>query len=183
MLTRKAVYRDMDLCVNCKACTVACNVKHMSGSRSGESTMTLPSRNLVNTYPTGPEIRVDRVYQAFISIACMHCAEAPCIRVCPTSAIYKDPQAGITLVDTEKCIGCRGCLWVCPYGAPTFDGRGKLALCDLCIDRLREGKKTACQHTCPARAIFVGSPEEIAEIQAKKAVDRIRSGATISTNY
>ncbi|MBI4333095.1 MAG: 4Fe-4S binding protein [Chloroflexi bacterium] len=180
MITRKAVFRDMDLCVNCKACIVACNVKHMSNARPEASHIIPTSRNLLNVYPTGPEIRDDRVYQAFIGIACMHCAEAPCIKVCPTSAIYKDTASGVTLVDDEKCIGCRACIWVCPYGAPTFDGRGKMLKCDLCIDRLREGKKTACEHTCAARAIFVGTPEEIAEIQARKAVERIRSGAIIS---
>ncbi|MFC1893726.1 4Fe-4S dicluster domain-containing protein [Chloroflexota bacterium] len=174
---RKAIFRDMDACVNCKACLIACNVKHMSHRQA-----TLPlalepkGRNLINVYQCGPEIRGDQVYQSFVSIACMHCEEAPCIRVCPASAIYKDTQTSITLVDRKRCIGCKVCLWVCPYGAPSFDNDGKLVLCDLCIDRLKEGKKTACEATCPANAIFVGTPEEIAELQAKKAVRRIERG-------
>jgi Fe-S-cluster-containing dehydrogenase component len=177
MMMRKAIFRDMDACVNCKACIIACKVKHMSYPYAGLSKLAKPKgRNLINVYQSGPEIRGDRVYQSFISIACMHCEEAPCIRVCPMSAIYKHTQTSITLVDRGKCIGCKVCLWVCPYGVPSFDEAGKLVLCDLCIDRLNEGKKAACQAACPAVAIFVGTPEEVAELQAKKAVQRIERG-------
>lgn len=176
-MMRKAVFRDMDACINCKACVIACRVKHMSNPYAGLATLAEPGvRSLINVYQCGPEVRGDRVYQSFVSIACMHCEEAPCIRVCPVSAIYKDTQTSITLVDRERCIGCKVCLWVCPYGAPTFDEAGKLALCDLCIDRLKEGKKAACEAACPAAAILVGTPEEVAELQAKKAVHRIERG-------
>ena len=174
---RKAIFRDMGACVNCKACIIACKVKHMSSVYPVSLAIAeAKGRNLINIYQCGPEIRGDRVYQSFVSIACMHCEDAPCIRVCPVTAIYKDGQTSITLVDREKCIGCKVCLWVCPYGAPSFDEDGKLVLCDLCIARLREGKKTACEAACPADAIFVGSPEEIAELRAKKAAERIDRG-------
>ena len=177
-MERKSVFRDMDACVNCKACIIACKVKQMSTPYAVAPSIAEPRGvNLVWVYQSGPEIRGERVHQSFVSIACMHCADAPCIKVCPESAIYKDTQTGITLVDKELCIGCKGCLWVCPYGAPSFDESGKLVLCNLCIDRLKEGKKTACEAICQASAIFVGSPEEIAEVQAKKAVGRIEKGA------
>ncbi|MDP2643530.1 MAG: 4Fe-4S binding protein [Desulfobacterales bacterium] len=176
---RKAIYRDMEACVNCKACMIACKVKHMSYHAGPPMPAEAKGRNLVNVYPTGPEIRGGRVYQSFVSIACMHCDPAPCIKACPTSAIYKDLETGITLVDQGKCIGCKACLWVCPYGAPVFDEHGKLTLCDLCIDRLRQGKKTACEATCQAGAIFVGTPEQIGERQARKAVRRIEQSSVI----
>ena len=176
-MIRKSIFRDMDACMNCKACIIACNVKQMASSqRIPRVVSEHKGSNLLKIYQSGPEIHGDRVHQAFISIACMHCADAPCIKVCPTSAIYKDTPTGITLVDRKICIGCRLCLWVCPYGAPSFDEEGKLVLCDLCIDRLREGKKTACEATCQASAIFVGTAEEIAELRAKKAVEKIDRG-------
>ncbi len=132
--------------------------------------------NRIRTYPFGPEIRGERVHRSFVSIACMHSEDAPCIKVCPAPAIYKDAQTRITLVARECCIGWKACLWVCPYGVPSFDGDGKLALCDLYIDRLKEGKKTACEAVCQASAIFVGTPEDIAELHAKGAVERIARG-------
>ncbi|MFH1123760.1 MAG: 4Fe-4S dicluster domain-containing protein [Pseudomonadota bacterium] len=176
-MTRKSVFRDPDLCVDCKACLIACKVKHMSPPYPTSPAVSEPrGLNLIHVYQFGPVIDGAGVNQSFVTIACMHCEDAPCLRVCPTSAIYKDTPTHITMVNRDKCIGCKACLWICPYGAPSFDEDGKLALCDLCIDRLREGKKAACEATCQAMAIFIGSPEEIAELRAKKAVDRIGRG-------
>jgi Fe-S-cluster-containing dehydrogenase component len=129
--------------------------------------------NLVNIFQIGPEIGEGGVFQSFVRISCMHCVDAPCIMSCPTSAIYKDSETNITLVNRERCIGCKSCLWVCPFGAPSFDEEGKLVLCDMCIDRIKEGKKAACEAACPACAIITATAEEIAEIQAKKASKRI----------
>lgn len=87
----------------------------------------------------------------------MHCEEAACIDGCPESAIYKDDEYGATLVDRETCTGCKLCFELCPYNVPRYDADGKLALCDMCIDRLRVGEKTACEAACPAKAIFYGN--------------------------
>jgi anaerobic dimethyl sulfoxide reductase subunit B (iron-sulfur subunit) len=109
----------------------------------------------------------------------MHCEDAPCIDACPASAILRDADTDVVLVDQERCIGCKFCLWACPYGAPHFDGAGKMVKCDMCIERLGEGKPTACEAVCIARAIRVDKPEKIARIQAEKAVDRVKKEATV----
>jgi len=177
-MTRKSIFRDPNLCVNCKACLIACKVKHMWPPYTFPVAIAEPKGiNLIQVYAFGPEINGDRVHQLFIGIACMHCEDPPCIKACPSSAISKDTQTHITWVNRHRCIGCKACLWVCPFGAPTFDQDGKLVLCDLCIDRLREGKKAACEAACQTSAIFIGSPEEIAELRSKKAVKRIGTSA------
>jgi Fe-S-cluster-containing dehydrogenase component len=175
-MTRKSIFRDADLCVNCKACVIACKVKHFSPPYPNASADPEPAGlNLIHVYRFGPVIDKNHVDQSFVTIACMHCEDPPCLRVCPTSAIFKDALTHATLVNRDRCIGCKLCLWACPFGAPSFDPHGKLVLCDLCLDRLKDGKQTACEATCPSRAIFVGTPEEIAEKQARKAVERIAS--------
>ena len=181
-MNRKSIFRDPDLCVDCKACIIACKVKNAWDPHSRPVAVAEPKAlNLLWVFPTDPVFSLDgKVHQSFVGIACMHCENAPCIKVCPYSAIYKDPETKITLVDEDRCVGCKACLWVCPYGAPSFKKDGNLVLCNLCIDRLREGKKAACEAACNARAIFVGSPEEIAERQSKKAVEKIaRAGLGI----
>ena len=176
-MTRKSVFRDMDVCVNCKACIIACKVKHRFPPHTLSSTLGKKnSLNLVQIYPFGPQVRNDKVLQSFVSIACMHCEDPPCIKVCPTSAIFKDSETHITLIHQRSCIGCKACLWICPFGAPSFDESGKLILCDLCIDRLRVGKKAACEAACQTRAIFIGSPDEIAELRSRKAAQKIGAG-------
>jgi Fe-S-cluster-containing dehydrogenase component len=178
MMKRTSIFRDPDQCIDCKACIIACKVKHMWPPYNTTGAIPEPTGvNLLKVYPYGPEMGADnKVHQSFVSIACMHCEDPPCIKVCPSSAIYKDAETHITLVEAGRCIGCKACLWVCPYGAPNFSEKGKMVLCDLCIDRLRGGKKTACEATCQASAIMVGPPEEIAERLARKAVERIGRG-------
>jgi Fe-S-cluster-containing dehydrogenase component len=125
----------------------------------------------LNVVHVRSEIRNDPVISVLSgSHACTE--SAACINVCPSSAIYKDSGTGITWL-IARCLGCKACLWACPFSVPTYDEEGKLELCDLCVDRLRGGKKTACEAACQARAIFVGSPEDIKQLRAKDVVKRM----------
>ena len=173
----KAMFRDKDKCINCHTCVIACKMEHNYPPHVVFPPIAEPNGiSLIEIYQYGPEIREDKVYQYFLPLSCMHCADAPCIKACPRSAIYKDPETGYSFVDGEKCIGCKFCLWVCPYGSPSFNEDGKMELCDMCIHRLREGKKPACEAACVAGAIFTGTTEEIARLQGKKAVERLDRG-------
>jgi len=53
-----------------------------------------------------------------VSMACMHCGDAPCRNACPVTAISKSAETGIVVVDQNKCIGCGFCAWACPFNAP-----------------------------------------------------------------
>lgn len=113
----------------------------------------------------------------YFRVSCMHCEDAPCMKVCPAKAIYKGPH-GETLVDSEKCIGCHMCEKACPYGAPQFSDPDKLSYfgekaslsplraqpsplrvpgraehCTLCAHRTEKGLLPACSAACPADAI------------------------------
>ena len=171
---KKAIFFDKDKCIGCDACVIACKLKHHASPHPCQPPEAEPKGlSPVNVYHFGPVIEGDRVFQFFQPISCMHCRDAPCIDACPRAAIYSDSETGVVLVDRERCIGCKFCLWVCPYGATHFDESGKMVKCDMCIDRLRDGKPTACEAVCVARAISVGSPEEISRIQAEKAVAKV----------
>ncbi len=145
-----ALYVDTNRCMNCRACETVCKLEH--------------------DLPAGPrytmvvEIEVTRngVDKCeFLPTPCMHCGDAPCIKACPTGAIYKRAEDGIVLFDKNKCIGCRECLWACTFGVPQFGADGRMEKCTLCVHRLDEGQTTACAQACPAEAIFVGTVDEI----------------------
>jgi molybdopterin-containing oxidoreductase family iron-sulfur binding subunit len=105
------------------------------------------------------EIRTGRTASA--PVMCQHCAEPPCVDVCPTGASFKRAD-GIVLVDRHSCIGCRYCVMACPYQARSFvheplvdqkpdvpRGKGCVEGCTLCVHRLDKGQKTtACAEAC-----------------------------------
>ncbi|HMO45012.1 MAG TPA: 4Fe-4S dicluster domain-containing protein [Rubrivivax sp.] len=94
-------------------------------------------------------------------VMCQHCAEPPCVDVCPTGASFKRAD-GIVLVDRHICIGCRYCMMACPYKARSFvheplagqkpevpRGKGTVESCTLCVHRLDRGDHTtACAEAC-----------------------------------
>jgi Fe-S-cluster-containing dehydrogenase component len=166
---QRAILVDGDKCVGCSSCAVTCKLEHNLPPYPAHPPLGDPQGpELIRVQRVGPQIRDGEIQQYFEATTCMHCLDAPCIRGCPTSAIYKDPETGITLVDEGECTGCESCLSVCPYGIPQFHD-GRLYLCDLCIHRLREGRLTACEAACPARAIHLGTGDEISAQLGKRA--------------
>jgi anaerobic dimethyl sulfoxide reductase subunit B (iron-sulfur subunit) len=152
---------DSAHCSGCKACQVACK-----------------DRN-----DLGPGIRWRRVYEVagggwrrdgaawvsevrsyHLSLACNHCEDPICLRHCPTGAIGRTAE-GIVLIDGDRCMGCRYCEWVCPYGAPQYDeATGRMGKCTLCAPDLARGEAPACVAACPMRVLEVG---DLAELRAR----------------
>jgi anaerobic dimethyl sulfoxide reductase subunit B (iron-sulfur subunit) len=110
-----------------------------------------------------------KIFVAFLSLSCMHCAEPTCIPACPMGAISKREDDGIVVVDAETCLGNEGCKKFCrdccPYDAPQFDteDEAKMQMCNLCIDRWTAGKKPICVEACPTRALDAGPLDELRE--------------------
>jgi Fe-S-cluster-containing dehydrogenase component len=173
---QRAILVDKGKCVGCYACVVACKLEHNLPPYPVSPPVGEPQGpELIRIHQVGPQMRDDEVQQHFEAIVCVHCLDAPCIVACPTSAIYKDLETGITLVDGDECTGCESCLEVCPYEAPQFYD-GKLYLCDLCIHRLGEGRPTACEAACPAGAIQVGTTDEISAVAGEEPARRAGHG-------
>jgi Fe-S-cluster-containing dehydrogenase component len=170
-----AMFIDCDKCVGCYSCIVACKLEHNLPPHPVRPPNGDPmGPELIRVVQVGPHICGDQVHQYFQPILCLHCLEAPCIEACPNSSIYRDIDTGIILVNKDECSGCESCLEACPYKAPHFYD-GKLHLCDMCIhrpeERRRKGRYTACEAACPARAIHVGTIDEISAIVGNKAAD------------
>lgn len=120
----------------------------------------------------------------FIPRRCMHCDNPACATLCPFAANHKF-ENGAVVIDPDTCFGGAKCQTLCPWKIPqrqsgigiylkvmpTLMGNGIMVKCDLCSDRLKEGKTPACIEACPQKAMSIGSRKEIfakAEELAKK---------------
>jgi molybdopterin-containing oxidoreductase family iron-sulfur binding subunit len=126
-----------------------------------------------------------------LPMMCQHCAEPPCVDVCPTGASMKRAD-GIVLVDRHICIGCRYCMMACPYKARSFvhqplteqnpevpRGLGCVESCTFCVQRVDKGLKPACAEACPEGAMTFGDlndpNSEIAQRLAREASTQVRA--------
>jgi phenylacetyl-CoA:acceptor oxidoreductase subunit 1 len=104
-MTRWAMVADLRRCVGCQTCTAAC--KHTN------ATLPLVQWRRVLDIETGEFPNVSRT---FVPVGCMHCADPPCMHVCPSTAT-KQRDDGIVTIDYDLCIGCSYCAVACPYQA------------------------------------------------------------------
>jgi tetrathionate reductase subunit B len=129
--------------------------------------------------------------QHSLPMMCQHCAEPPCVDVCPTGASMKRAD-GIVLVDRHICIGCRYCMLACPYKARSFvhqplttqnpevpRGQGCVESCTFCVQRVDKGLKPACVESCPEGAMTFGDlndqNSEIAQRITREASTQVRA--------
>jgi formate dehydrogenase iron-sulfur subunit len=178
---RMKFYCDEERCIECNGCTIACAEAH-----------DLPvgvSRRKVVTLDEGIEGK-----EFSVSVACMHCADAPCEQVCPVDCFYIR-EDGIVLHDKDTCIGCGYCLYACPFGAPQFprDGafgtKGVMDKCTMCAggpeetnsakerelygqNRIAEGKVPVGAAMCSTSALIVGDEEEVSRIYRERVASR-----------
>mgnify|MGYP002510325813 CR=1 FL=1 len=146
-------------CIGCYACRTAC--QRQNDLLPDEAFIRFEERE-VGTYPS---VRVEHV-----PLQCMHCEDAPCVRVCPTGASYRDPDTNIVLVDKSKCIGCKYCMMACPYGVRSWNVDEKcVEKCTLCPQLTSVGEQPACVANCCAEARFYGDLDD-PESDASKAL-------------
>lgn len=150
---------NVSRCSGCMACVVACmDQNDLPGYDQAFRRVTRMEKG---EYPI---VRI-----GYFSLACLHCGDAPCIGACPTGALFKREEDGIVDTHEALCIGCQSCLVACPFGAPRFTEKGKMAKCDLCVSRVQDGLEPACVRVCPTRALGFGPLEDLAREKSERA--------------
>jgi len=130
-------------CIDCERCKEACTKTNHVPAYGHRTTI------LEQQMETSP----GKMESIFRPVLCNHCNRPPCVRVCPTSATYKDKTTGIVMMEYKRCIGCKTCIAACPYNARYFNEETRaIDKCNFCYDtRLSQGEKlTACAAACPA---------------------------------
>lgn len=118
-----------------------------------------------------------------VTVACNHCDDPACVKVCPTGAMHKEQDTGFVRVDSSRCIGCGYCAMACPYGAPTVDRqKGHSVKCDGCADRVALGLKPICVEACPLHALDFGAVEEISALGGRADFAPLPSATLTSPN-
>ena len=185
---------DVNKCeAGCDVCVVACRDENgLTGFNRPKSDPQWIRKVNLRDKTTGNE--------QSLPMMCQHCAEPPCVDVCPTGASFKRAD-GIVLVDKHNCIGCRYCMMACPYKARSFvhedltdqkshapRGKGTVESCTLCVHRIDAGGEPACVEACSTKAgnamIFgdLNDPDsEISKAVARFSTRQIRPDLGLNT--
>lgn len=140
---------DHRKCIGCHACSTAC--------KSENEVPLGVYRTWVKYVEKGAFPNVRRSFQV---TRCNHCANPPCVRICPVTAMYQRTD-GIVEFDPSICIGCKACMQACPYDAIYIDpDSGTAAKCHYCAHRTDIGLQPACVVVCPEEAIIAGDLDD-----------------------
>ncbi len=148
-MTRLGFLLDSDNCIGCHACTVACKSEH-----------DVPlgvNRTWVKYIETGTFPDVARKFNV---MRCNQCDDAPCMTICPTSALFRSDNGVVDFQD-DDCIGCKSCMNACPYDALYINPETNTAhKCNMCNHRLEQDLEPSCQIVCPTEAIIIGDLDD-----------------------
>jgi Fe-S-cluster-containing dehydrogenase component len=136
---------DHRRCIGCHACTVACKAEN-----------DVPVGNFRTWVKYQENGTFPAVKRNFAVLRCNHCTAAPCVTICPVTALSKQTN-GVVDIDRDVCIGCRACMQACPYDALHLnEDDGCVEKCHFCNHRLDQGLEPACVVVCPEQAIIPG---------------------------
>ncbi len=140
---------DQRTCIGCHACTVACKTEHEIPVGQFRTWVKYVDQG---SFPDNT--------RDFGVMRCNHCTDAPCVRICPTNALFKRDD-GIVDFDSDQCIGCKSCMQACPYDAIYIDANTNTAAkCNFCAHRVDSGLEPACVVVCPTHSIWVGDLDD-----------------------
>ena len=174
-MTKLGIAINLDRCIGCHTCANACKMQN-----------NVPMGMLWNRVLTEGCDVVDgalgeypNLTRTYLPIACQHCENPACLKVCPTGATYKD-EVGRVEIDYDKCIGCRMCMAACPYNARVFNWeeprrdpdfnygdkdvpvrpKGVAEKCTMCKERTDRGEEPMCVRCCLSKARVFGDLDD-----------------------
>lgn len=174
-MTKLALAINLDRCIGCQTCANACKMQNNVPMGMHWNRVLTEGCDSID----GAQGEFPNLTRTYLPIACQHCENPACQRVCPTGATYKD-EKGRVEVDYDKCIGCRMCMAACPYNARVFNWsepardpdfnygdkdvpvrpRGVVEKCTMCKERTDREDEPMCVVCCPTRARTFGDLDD-----------------------
>jgi Fe-S-cluster-containing dehydrogenase component len=153
-MTQYAIVTDLNKCVGCLGCMVACKAVNGVDLGSYWTKILRVGPNPRSEGSVWPDVEM-----YFLPVQCQHCEDPECIKVCPTEASHKR-EDGTVQIDKSKCIGCQFCVMACPYGVRYLNETEKVVeKCTLCDQKIAQGELPQCVSQCGGRARFFGDLE------------------------
>lgn len=150
-MTQHAIITDLNKCVGCLSCSVACKVVNEVPIGNFWQKVLRIGPNPMYEGAVLPDVEM-----YFLPVGCQHCTNPECVKVCPTQASHIR-EDGTVQIDKAKCIGCQFCVMACPYGVRYLnDEELVVEKCTLCEQRTAQGELPQCVAQCCGRARFFG---------------------------
>jgi len=149
----KRIVADPARCMACRSCELACAQVHAGTDDVLEATMIRGAK---------PCVYIELAAGLAVPLQCRHCDDAPCVRVCPSGALWRASPNEPVLVEQDRCFGCGFCVEACPFGVVRLTTaavgdvqaqRRVVLKCDLCNERRKAGLQPACVSACPTKAL------------------------------
>ena len=179
-MTQYAIVTDLNKCVGCLGCSVACKViNSVPIGNFWNKTLRIGPNPIEGGSGDYPDVEM-----YFLTVQCQHCANPECVKVCPTEASHKI-EDGTVQIDKAKCIGCQFCVMACPYGVRYLNEEEKVVeKCTLCEQLISQGGLPQCVTQCGGYARYFGDLEQGIEnfVTVKPGADTTREYSTLADN-
>ncbi len=148
----KVIVINPELCTGCRICELVCSAEHQGAF--------IPSLSRITV------VRLDKGLN--FPILCLQCQDPPCAAACPQGAIFRDDSKELVLVNEKACIGCKYCIYCCPFGGMGLNFfERKIIKCDLCKGEAK------CVKACPTGALeFLEITKEVIQ-RRKEGISRV----------
>jgi len=154
----KRVWVDGQKCFGCKTCELQCTIERNSVTKTLAGAVLETPRPVARVGVYGPT-------GSSFPIQCRHCQDAACLKACPSGAMQRDFETGITFIDQSKCRACWMCVMSCPFGAVTPLKEFKVAQkCDACMHM----EQPACVASCPTKALIYGDETDYEKVRLSR---------------
>ena len=171
----KTLLLDLDACVRCYACEIACRQENNLGVGSHS--------RWCRVLTIEPRMIDDEMHTDFIPVMCFNCEDPICAYYCPVDAISRR-EDGLVIINGNICNGCRQCVYGCSYGAMYFNEESKIAgNCNLCLTRTEFGIEPSCVQHCIGGALRFVPEEQINEIARGKHLTQVGRTYYLSSKW